>query len=987
MSRDHSRLLEATTSSFNSFGNTTVSDFDPEGEAIASTRKLDDSYRLPEFQTSVKRQLQQQQQQPVEEPDYAIDTSALERAFPNFSPVHTSEEEEEDDLSIEVGRGANKPARRLDDSRNSMMSFENSVRSSSPAVRLDHITSNTPLKSAVRGTTRRAVSENLRKDAQLRRANLAQKEALDQQYSKTSRKDQRRTLSEMHARVRDTYDGSFIADERPAEIPVNARPTRFTRNDLSNQIADAVERASQEAYAKEVRQAKLAASGRSQNGNGTYTSNMLADTLTHQSFLLPDLPNLSELVSGVYEDGTPVYSRQKTRPTRFVSANAGDTTWTRDHLPLDAVPIPEDEKALFVSLRLLQDKVAELEMAKAEAERKIEEMRQENASLKTDRSRHRDKNERMRHHDAGEDRPRRDGSRIENENKKLESSNLALQNRVDILERKSEVQEAALKRLTRERDMAVSQLGIAYLDSQELKEENETLKQENLELKDQLSRFLSLPRKKREDTMRSERTAVSSDPDAEDSQSYTQRSADMSRTTGDVTSKSARSRSKSKQDESRAKILSQVDKEISRLEKERAEEALFSIDLPRAARMSALKAEDTGSRSKKDTVSRKQSSSGKRRTKRVIVEEVDATSSEQDLTLLSFVDEREIAQLRKTLEEERLARKQRQTVSLKDRITNDTLNTTRQSNSKVAVPRKSSLKETKYVPPRPASVAGDLTANTKASANEEDNSLSVPIERPRRHSDHAVLSSQKKRRQNINDMTSAFILPDITLRFADLAVENQTKLSESAQKALDAVSKHDGKNCTVCKRCIPDEGECDHSHEIVKVPKPVPVSDRMPELSADNEEHTMRPSQPPAVALATVIKALEDELSHLKMQLAAYQAAYNKLDASLNKRKRKSLQEKLEKLLKEVDMKYDQIYALYDVLEGQKQAGHEMTEQEMELTLQSVGIDVSAAKIADVTATTDKSSNKNLDTDYDEDEDEDLPWEGIESTVEITGRI
>ena len=143
----------------------------------------------------------------------------------------------------------------------------------------------------------------------------------------------------------------------------------------------------------------------------------------------------------------------------------------------------------------------------------------------------------------------------------------------------------------------------------------------------------------------------------------------------------------------------------------------------------------------------------------------------------------------------------------------------------------------------------------------------------------------------------------------------------------------------------------------------------------------MRPAQSPELALATVLKALEDELAHLKMQLVAYQGSYNKLDASLSKRKRKSLGEKIEKLLKDIDMKADQIYALYDVLEGQKQNGREMTEQEMEVTLQSIGIDT-AGRTADVTATTDKSSRKEPDS---EDDDE-LPWEGFESTLEMTGR-
>jgi hypothetical protein len=229
--------------------------------------------------------------------------------------------------------------------------------------------------------------------------------------------------------------------------------------------------------------------------------------------------------------------------------------------------------------------------------------------------------------------------------------------------------------------------------------------------------------------------------------------------------------------------------------------------------------------------------------------------------------------------------------------------------------------------------------------------------------------SQRKKRSPMEDMTSAFILPDITLSHAELAASNRSKLPEAAQRALDGIGQHDGKNCMVCKNSPPHDGPC--NHESVKISKPIPVSERMPEPTPYNEDPTMRPSQPPAVALATVLKALEDELSHLKMQLASYQSAFNKLDASLGKKQRKTLTEKIEKTIKEIDLKSDQIYALYDVLEEQKGRG-DITEQEMEMTLQSIGINTT-------TNTMDKGQAE------DESEDE-LPWEGIESTAELTGR-
>lgn len=233
----------------------------------------------------------------------------------------------------------------------------------------------------------------------------------------------------------------------------------------------------------------------------------------------------------------------------------------------------------------------------------------------------------------------------------MEATNLALQNRLDIIDRKAQLSESTLKKLTKERDMAVSQLGVAYLESQDSKTENEKLRRENAELRTQLSKFVTL--KSREDTTgRSEQTAATDDGDADDSQVYTQRSSNVSRNTKDQMSKNARaSRSKPVRDEdTRSKVSNQVDKEISRLEKERAEEALFSIDFPQSGRVSKH------DRSEGRSGSRKGSNTGKQRVKRVVVEEVDVTDpadtmteeatrqtrrssqGDNDLSLLSFVD-------------------------------------------------------------------------------------------------------------------------------------------------------------------------------------------------------------------------------------------------------------------------------------------------------------------------------------------------------------
>lgn len=574
---------------------------------------------------------------------------------------------------------------------------------------------------------------------------------------------------------------------------------------------------------------------------------------------------------------------------------------------------------------------------------------------------------------------------------------MELQNRLDIAERKIQVHESTIKTLAQERDSAVSQLGVAYLHTQDIKAENDSLRKENAELKAQLAKLTALLQKltgQDTDTRRSATGEWTTEGDTGDV------TADSTRRSNDQ----SRSRERPTTEGSRARISSQIDKVMAKIEKERQEAELFDVAKPSRSSQHKAKSEDR----KASSSGEKKPNTGKQRVKRVIVEDVDITdrateenhteearsqvTEDKDLTFLSFMDEREIAQLRRKLEEELVARKQRQA---KDVTGNTTGNTTSGSRRLVSdPPRRSSLKEPKEKIARPSSALGEVTTTSRTDEPEE--APEHEAARRRRHSDHSI-TSRSRRRNHMTEMTSAIILPDITLH---TNASEPTRQSEPAQQALDHATRHDGGNCTVCKRALDgtnhDHTHTDEKHETVNVPKPIPVSERMPKPGPYQEDPTIRPAEPPGVALATILKSLEDELSHLKMQLARYQTAYNKHDASLGKRRRKALARKIETLLREIDTKSDQIYALYDVLEGQKQSGQEMTEKEVEITLQSIGINVAhQQQQRDLTERTDVSTKRHASSvqqqeqqQQDEDEDEDdseLPWEGIESTGEVTG--
>ncbi|MBE3047206.1 hypothetical protein IMZ48_32725 [Candidatus Bathyarchaeota archaeon] len=162
-------------------------------------------------------------------------------------------------------------------------------------------------------------------------------------------------------------------------------------------------------------------------------------------------------------------------------------------------------------------------------------------------------------------------------------------------------------------------------------------------------------------------------------------------------------------------------------------------------------------------------------------------------------------------------------------------------------------------------------------------------------------------------------------------------LSDQARRVLDQLCEHSCRNCVVCARIVGHKGtvsaaELAEGKKRITVPRPVPVSTR----PAVGEDPTMRPSAAPGHALALVIKGLEDEAAHLSMELAGLQARYAAADASLDKKGRRGLAEGIKTMLMRLEVKNDQVYGLYDVLEGQRVAGQGMSEEELEVTVFSI---------------------------------------------------
>ncbi|KAL8703776.1 MAG: hypothetical protein Q9201_003041 [Fulgogasparrea decipioides] len=287
-----------------------------------------------------------------------------------------------------------------------------------------------------------------------------------------------------------------------------------------------------------------------------------------------------------------------------------------------------------------------------------------------------------------------------------------------------------------------------------------------------------------------------------------------------------------------------------------------------------------------------------------------SSESSHNITYLSYAGDSSICKVRKTLEQERKARHQRR--------------------------------------------------QTKASEepsirrmNERDtNGHQLPIEQSRQQSESSVIRKPKRRSTPRDELTSGFILPDITFNLKP-ATESQAEPQPVSNPQPQPKISQQGAAQDYTERSDlldyePVTAQEQPAQQTVKTHQLPTISDEELDITIHDEEPTIRPSQPPDVALAAVLESLNTELASQRAQMAKYQASYDRQDVSISRRQRKQIHAKIEALLQSIDTKADQIYNLHDVIEGQKKNGQPITQTQVDNTLQSLGLD--------------------------------LPWEGIEST-------
>lgn len=823
------RRSNSTTSSATSHGSvgeSTRGSFDPENEALVSTGPLHHSLAMKDSQKSPENKA------------YQIDMKSAKAAFSEGS-------ESGSDVSVEIGRGGRHGQRKMEDSRND----DDSIHSSNAMIGEYRVMYSPPLSThrhpSKTGNTDQA--RNLRQDAQIRLASMAsQKENRDPalqpfksfKSSDASTKVKRKTLGEINARASEIYDGSPPNDDRPTQAAPATKTTRFSRSkrDPSNQV----------------------------RANSTNTATDMVDI--NQSYILPDLPNLSQLMSGTIQDRTPGRMRVLAHPA-FSQTPRGPF-----HKPIEAVPIPDDEKAIFVSLNLLQGKVNELEAATMEFQKTIEELKTRNLVLKAEK--------------------------------------------------------------------------------RDLKADNDRLRKENVELRMRHTQF---------------------SPSHQHGKQHQEQISPQKRR--------------------HANASTQVNNEVSKIIKDLQEEDLFSLTPTESVKirpMSAPPQRNDAAGKKNSTFHRSNDQQNavalnSRHGKKVVIEETATRAGDydgrntarermrtQDITYLTTQPvPHYLLDLRNMVEAERVDAKKRknrkesvEAVGTSTVKASDTT-TAASAMAQPALPRKSSMKDVSQ-----RVLSSESAAAVLARVRAEKESMSNPAynrdvseditdqgsgplsQTARRNSDPTATaaSNTSRRRRRTTDvedenMTSAFIIPDITIaqptatQASATAPTADARLSDAAQRVIHSINPHDAANCVICSRLTAPTNTNAAEKKTIVVPKPIPVSDTPVEPTADNPDPTLRPAQPPGIALAIVLKELNDQHEHVKARLATAQARYQQTDPRLSRARRGRLSREIDMLQRQCEGVADMIYRLYDVLEGQRAgagagaAGLEMTQAEVEVTV------------------------------------------------------
>ncbi|KAK6436639.1 hypothetical protein LTR95_007170 [Oleoguttula sp. CCFEE 5521] len=862
------------------------------------------------------------------------------------------------DMSIEQGRGGMRGAGQNDFSEDRVWAFSNadSQYDMTPPAR------SRPRKSD--GTLRREAS--VRKASEVAKPNASVKrspslaEAIKQNSAPSGRED--------------THTGVNVT--RPT------RNTRFGNRVLSGSTLEG-------------------SNGEGKNGNKVNASNKNATTqdFSETTFALPDMEGATQLYGG-----TPVMTRPLKRPTRFTPSAAfrmSSRSTAVEYRTLNGFPLDKDAERVFDGINDAVNRVAQLELevgrlrdALADREFEISDL---NSRLEIEQQSHRP--------DSGlgsED----EGAKLQwrRERLQLQGQIKGLQDSLGKTERQVRTHEATVLRVTQERMDVAAQCERLTRELEDAKRENEVFREnysrmqdENEELWEELAELREqVPAKQARSTKRKsaraqlevEETVDQTIEKAQDASARQPRQPQAMRAAGHTEQQATQSQSQDVtfgqlDQTARNNIAKVVQRELQRVQGASTMVSQAARE-QRSGRVDAVQPPVILQRKVSQKTDRH--ASGLVNGRRSISAPIETSLGDADFETDGHVTEmtgrsaanltntktrtagaqtRDITNLGQgaiaTKDLRQMLEQQRRPNGVK-RHTSLPAETAHEATTTLGARRKSSMRD----------IAAELTNRTSGQV-ENDNTTkhakNVRVQSPHA-SDDAINPLTKtgadldtsligstplpRPRIPLNDQTSAFLVPDITLREAALAAPPNT-----------TIPPHIPETCTLCPGSAP------------QLANPIPVSTR----EGLPEDATLRPAWEPATSLSHVLKALTDELGHLHLTLGAKQAELRAHDPALGRRRRLALESDVVKLQGQIAKQGEVIYRLYDVVEGIK--GHFATAEdddltrEVEETLQSLGVDLAELSGRVGRGVTVEDEGDEFEAGGETDGEEGEVWEGI----------
>lgn len=197
----------------------------------------------------------------------------------------------------------------------------------------------------------------------------------------------------------------------------------------------------------------------------------------------------------------------------------------------------------------------------------------------------------------------------------------------------------------------------------------------------------------------------------------------------------------------------------------------------------------------------------------------------------------------------------------------------------------------------------------------------------------AASNISRRRRPSLDDnMTSAYIIPDITLALKQQQAAEQKRKSSKAQlseKAQAVLHDHDPQHiasCAVCQRLTTNTKKTtvhSTSHHVHKSSSAAKTGDYTAQVTAlmkdiALEEPTARPKIPPAHALAHLKKLLGDQYDAAKAKHGEAWEKYDEIDAPKNSKKHGAVAEEMAYWARKMEECRVNLDQLRDVEEGMR---------------------------------------------------------------------